>query len=393
MKKKLMKKKKLMLTLFASMAAMTMMAGDFKVSGSISGLADGTKLVLVPMSYAKEAPVASTTVQGGRFTLEGSVPAPMCVSLKVDESYGMIQMMVDNETATVNATANMTKAEDGNPRYTYSDIKITSSPLTDKLNTLLSVRDSLNELYTAFNSKYTNLFKAQAEAHTKKDNSELERLRNSDEYKNMAADEKTFFDTVEKKYTNLIFSNKDSYWGPLLMLNLFSYLTPEQRPMYEQFTTEAKNSYYGKKVYQELYPAGQTGQKVASFTVKDEAGKTYTLESLLQGKKYMVLDFWASWCGPCRKEIPNIKKQYALYKDKGLQVVSISIDKNAAAWKKAVKDEQLQWPNFLSPAVADEFHVKAIPCMYLIDGEGKIVAENEDARGEKLAAKLAELFK
>lgn len=393
MKKKLMKKKKLMLTLFASMAAMTMMAGDFKVSGSISGLADGTKLVLVPLSYAKEAPVATTTVQGGKFTLAGSVPAPMCVSLKVDESYGMIQMMVDNETATVNATANMTKAEDGAPLYTYSDIKITASPLTDKLNSLLSVRDSLDVLYTAYHTKYAKLFQAQDEAYAKKDNAELERLKNSEDYKNMAAEEKNFFDTVEKKYSNLISSNKDCYWGPLLMLNLFSYLTPAQRPIFEQFTAEAKNSYYGKKVYQELYPAGQTGQKVASFTVKDEAGKTHTLESLLQGKKYMVLDFWASWCAPCRKEIPNIKKQYALYKEKGLQVVSISIDKNAAAWKKAVKDEQLQWSNFLSPAVADEFHVKAIPCMYLIDSEGKIVAENEDARGEKLAAKLAELFK
>ena len=88
-----------------------------------------------------------------------------------------------------------------------------------------------------------------------------------------------------------------------------------------------------------------------------------------------------------------MKKQYALYKDKGLEVVSISIDKNAAAWKKAVKEEQLQWPNFLSPAVADQYHVKAVPTMYLIDSEGNIVAENDDARGEKLAAKLAELFK
>lgn len=85
----------------------------------------------------------------------------------------------------------------------------------------------------------------------------------------MAADEKNFFDTVEKKYTNLIFSHKDSYWGPLLMLNLFSYLTPEQRPMYEQFTTEAKNSYYGKKVYQELFfhpsPFARNGDKQREF--------------------------------------------------------------------------------------------------------------------------------
>lgn len=87
-----------------------------------------------------------------------------------------------------------------------------------------------------------------------------------------------------------------------------------------------------------------------------------------------------------------MKNQYALYKDKGLQVVSISIDRNAAAWKKAVKEENLQWPNFLSPQVADNYKVKAVPTMYLLDAQGKVIAENEDARGEKLAKKLKDLF-
>ena len=94
-------KKKLMMTIFASMAAMSVLAGNFKVSGSIAGLPDGTKLILSPMSYAKEKPIATTTIQNGKFAFSGSVPAPMCVNLMVDESYGYIQMMVDDETATV----------------------------------------------------------------------------------------------------------------------------------------------------------------------------------------------------------------------------------------------------------------------------------------------------
>lgn len=386
-------KKKLMTTMVVSMAAMAAMAGDFKVIGSISGLPDGTKLVLSPLSYAKEAPVASGTVQGGKFSLNGSVAEPMCVNLMVDGSYGYIQLMVDGEIATVNATATETKAHDGTPYYHYNEISITGSPLTDKLKSLTSVRDSMDVLHQAFEEKNAAFFKEQNEAYQKKDTVAIARLKNSAAYKQMAADEKDFFDTVEKTYTKVFMDNKDSFWGPLMMLNLFSYMTPQQRPIYEQMSDVAKNSYYGKKVYQELYPAGQVGKKVPDFTVKDEAGKSYTLKSLLKGKKYLVLDFWASWCGPCRREIPNVKKQYALYKDKGLEVVSISIDKNAAAWKKAVKDEQLQWPNFLSPAVADEYRVKAIPMMYLLDSEGNVVAENEEARGEKLAAKLAELFK
>lgn len=382
-----------MTTMVVSMAAMAAMAGDFKLSGSIAGLPDGTQLVLSPLSYSKEAPVATATVQGGKFSMSGTVPAPMCVNLMVDGSYGYIQLMVDGETATIQATANETKAHDGGTRYQYTDVQISGSPLTDKLKSLTSVRDSMDVLHRAFEQKNAAFFKEQDEAYQKKDTAAIARLKNSAAYKQMAADEKDFFDTVEKSYTQVFTDNKDSFWAPLMMMNLFGYMTPAQRPLYEQLSDEAKNSYYGKKVYQELYPAGQVGKKVPDFTVKDEAGKSYTLKSLLKGKKYLVLDFWASWCGPCRREIPNVKKQYALYKDKGLEVVSISIDKNTAAWKKAVKDEQLQWPNFLSPAVADEYRVKAIPTMYLLDSEGTVVAENEEARGEKLAAKLAELFK
>ena len=134
------------------------------------------------------------------------------------------------------------------------------------------------------------------------------------------------------------------------------------------------------------------GEKVPDFTVKDASGKEYSLAQLSEGKKYILIDFWASWCAPCRREIPNLKNLYAKYGSKGFQIISISRDKNAEDWKKAIEDEQLTWPNFLDESdIAKLYKVRAIPTMYLVDADGRIVAEN--VRGEALAEKVAELFK
>lgn len=386
-----MKKKLLMMGMAALMAA-TVQAGVYKVTGSITGLADGTALELRPMSHDDDKAIAETTVKGGKFAFEGTVKEPMCVWLKVKDAYGVISLMLDNESMNVTASAK-SEATGNGPVYDYKDVKVTGSKLTDKLYSLISVRDSFNVVRENFSKRYEALNKQLNDAYAKKDTVKLAELRQSADYKAMAKEDGEFFKNVSTAYTDLMKANKDTYWGPLLMLNLTSYLTPDMRPLYDSFSDAAKNSYCGRKVKDELYPAGGVGQKVPDFTVKDEAGKTYTLASLLKGKKYMVLDFWASWCGPCRREIPNVKKQYELYKAKGLQVVSISIDKNAAAWKKAVKEENLQWPNFLSPEVANQYKVRSVPSMYLIDANGKIVAEGSDARGEQLAAKLKGLFK
>lgn len=180
------------------------------------------------------------------------------------------------------------------------------------------------------------------------------------------------------------------------MMDFMNYFRPEDKAVLDAMSPAAKNSWYGKKVYAELNPSDGAGSPITPFTVKDEAGKPHTLASLVAGKKVALIDFWASWCHPCRMEIPNVKAQYAKYKDKGFQVISISTDRDRKAWKKACADEKLQWPSFLDAdgSLADLYHIRAIPAMYLFNvATGKIIATDMDARGQKLADKLAELLK
>lgn len=367
-------------------------AQEFEINGTLEGLADGTTLELIPLSHTKGTAIAQTTLESGRFTLKGNVTEPLCVRLMIKDNYGSIELMLDKGSRiTLTSKAQKNDTPNGS-YYTFSGTQITGSPLTDRYKALMSVKDSFNLIRDDFEKRYDDIQEAYGAAYKAQDRAKMDSIKATDRYKAMLDEDNAFFHAVDAAFNRVILDNKESYWGPLLMISLTGYLTPDQRPNYEAFSQAAKESTYGKMVKEELYPAGQVGQKVAPFTVKDEAGKEYTLASLLKGKRYLLIDFWASWCGPCRKEIPNVKKQYALYKDKGFQVVSISIDKDAAAWKKAVTEEKLEWPNFLSPEVADQYKVSAVPTMYLVDSEGKIVAESGDARGEKLAAKLAELF-
>jgi len=109
--------------------------------------------------------------------------------------------------------------------------------------------------------------------------------------------------------------------------------------------------------------------------------------------KYKLIDFWASWCVPCRNENPNLKKQYSKYQKKGFEIVSVSIDTDTLAWKQAIKEDQLPWKQVIArqkdPRIS-AYHIIQIPTSYLVDPKGKIIAINP--RGEKLEKELAKIF-
>lgn len=371
---------------------------QYKVEGNVTGLDDGTVVQLVPMSHDNESPIAEATVNGGKFTFKGeigdSLPMPICVNLMVKDAFGAETFMLDKGNITIDGK--VTKEgpnQDGVYNYNW-DVTVKGSPLTDKLNGYKQRRDELDKLFNDYHEQHAQVLQQLNKARQAKDAAREQQIIATEEFKAFDKAEKDFFAKVEETYKGIVDENKDTYWGPMMAIYLWTYFSAADKPLYDSLSPEAQQSWYGKKMLDEIMPAGDTGQKAKTLTVKGDDGKELALEDLAKGKKLLLIDFWASWCGPCRKEIPNVKKQYELYKDKGFEVVSISIDKNEAAWRKAVEQEQLQWPNFLDTmGAADAYKVRSIPAMFLLDAENlTVIASGEDARGEALAQKLAELL-
>ncbi|MGE6355005.1 redoxin domain-containing protein [Flavobacterium sp. NPDC079362] len=137
----------------------------------------------------------------------------------------------------------------------------------------------------------------------------------------------------------------------------------------------------------------QVGKKAPDFTSKDPDGKSVRFSENLKG--YTLVDFWASWCAPCRKENPNIVAAYKEYHDKGFNIIGISLDKKKENWIKGIKDDHLDWLQvseliYWNSEIAKLYGVRAIPANYLVDSKGIIVARN--LRGEELQSTLKSLL-
>lgn len=169
-------------------------------------------------------------------------------------------------------------------------------------------------------------------------------------------------------------------------------------PFYEQLSPALKTTVLGKALGERLQAAkgDLTGKQYTNFVSTTPEGEALSLKDILAENKYTLVDFWASWCGPCRKENPHVVKTYEAFKDKGFTVLSVSLDDKKDKWEAAIKQDGMPWHHVSSlqgwkePA-AVLYKVRAIPQNVLIDGNGKIVASN--LRGDTLFNKVAQLLK
>ncbi|HEX2533285.1 MAG TPA: TlpA disulfide reductase family protein [Chitinophagaceae bacterium] len=169
----------------------------------------------------------------------------------------------------------------------------------------------------------------------------------------------------------------------------------EAQALYDGLDERIRNSAQGVALSERLNLLGrvQVGESALAFVQQDLKGKKVGLGAY-KGK-YVLVEFWASWCGPCRAENPNLLQAYQKFRGKGFSILSVSLDNNRDAWLGAVKKDGLPWTQVSdlkgwNNAVAVQYGIKAIPANFLVGPDGKIVAL--DLRGEALQQKLAELL-
>lgn len=164
---------------------------------------------------------------------------------------------------------------------------------------------------------------------------------------------------------------------------------------YDRLTDEVKRSHLGRALGAKVanMRAVSPGSMAPDFTLPTPDGTQIRLSDL-RGK-VVLIDFWASWCGPCRHELPNVKAIYEKHRADGLEVLGVSLDNKRDKWLEAIEEEELPWiqvsslNGFACPA-AVQYNVTAIPRLYIIDTDGKIIAQ--DLRGEELATRIDDIF-
>ena len=220
---------------------------------------------------------------------------------------------------------------------------------------------------------------------------ELANGYNNREESKMSDTDKRMRDMFNQQRQSFIDSCRNSMAFAYIIGDEFAQIPEEAERLYNELTPEVKASYAGQWLLKRIKePVQQIAPEIA---LPAPDGSIVKLSSL-RGK-YVLVDFWASWCGPCLAEAPSVKAIYEDYKDKGFEVYGVSLDSNKEAWEKAIQQHGLNWTQvsslsgFACPTIRD-YNVSGVPCTFLLDKEGHVIGTN--LRGQALRDKVASLF-
>lgn len=362
---------------------------EFEIEGNASGFKDGRNVYLKMQDTVTNSLVNLDTVkiENGKFIFKGAVTEPSLHFIAIDSTENQIPFILEegNITVAVNKDTIFKSIVGG----TYSNDQLVAySKETEKIQKKVQKFQEVNR---------EKLQQAQISADTVTMNALMKEYKTfQDQFKDVSL---KHVEDHPKSYISLFFIKQ--------FLNDPSFDMARATKMYENLDPSLKNTKEGKSIKKSLDGLKTTEKKsnvssssveigtmAPDFSAPNTDGKETSLKSALG--KLTLIDFWASWCGPCRKENPNVVALYKDFHTKGLNIIGVSLDEKADKWKEAIAKDQLTWTQISNlkgweDPIAKRYFVDGIPATFLLDEKGIIIAR--DLRGAELRAKVASILK